>query len=125
MRKAMALIFSLFFVMAAFGISVAAEVDVKGSKDHPMLSRMPDFFISGYKYTEFDSHRFNDQNKKTTTVEGQKYFIEYHLKTGAVAPGELKIRRNIQDAMKKIGGVVVFDDNFNKTSTIVLQKEGK
>ena len=27
--------------------------------------------------------------------------------------------------MKKIGGKVVFDDNFNRVSTIVLQKEGK
>jgi outer membrane protein OmpA-like peptidoglycan-associated protein len=27
--------------------------------------------------------------------------------------------------LKKIGGKVVFDDNFNKVSTIVLQKEGK
>ena len=44
---------------------------------------------------------------------------------GAEEPGELKIRRNIQDALKKIGGKVYFDDNFNKASTIVLQKEGK
>lgn len=97
---------------------------MKGSKDHPLLSRMPDFYISGYKYNDFDSHRFNDQDKKYATVEGHKYFIEYKLNKGAVEPGELKIRRNIQDALKKIGGNVVFDDNFNKTSTIVLQKDG-
>jgi OmpA-OmpF porin, OOP family len=125
MKKVMTVIFSLFFVLASFGLSIAADLDVKGSKDHPLLTRMPNFFISGYKDTEFDSHRFLDQDKKPVSIEGHKYYIEYHLNKGAAEPGELKIRRNIQDALKKIGGKVVFDDNFNKTSTIVLQKEGK
>jgi outer membrane protein OmpA-like peptidoglycan-associated protein len=53
------------------------------------------------------------------------YYIEYRLDKGAAEPGELKIRRNIQDALKKIGGKVLFDDNFNKTSTIVVQKDNK
>ncbi|MBI5473847.1 MAG: OmpA family protein, partial [Ignavibacteriae bacterium] len=59
------------------------------------------------------------------SIEGHKYYIEYRLNKGAAEPGELKIRRNIQDALKKIGGKVLFDDNFNRASTILLQKEGK
>lgn len=125
MKNAMAVIFSLFFVLAGFGLAIAADLDVKGSKDHPLLTRMPNFYISGYKDTEFDSHRFIDQDKKPVSIEGHKYYIEYHLDKGAAEPGELKIRRNIQDALKNIGGNVLFDDNFNKTSTIVLQKEGR
>lgn len=125
MKKVMVGIFSLFFVLAGLGLSVAADQDVKGSKDHPLLSRMPNFFISGYKDTEFDSHKFIGQDKKPISIEGHKYYFQYNLSKGEAEPGELKIRRNIQDALKKIGGNVVFDDNFNKTSTIVLQKEGK
>lgn len=83
---------------------MASEGDLKGSKDHPLLSRMPDFYISSYKFTDFDSHRFNDQVQKHIVVEGHKYYHEYKLNKGAVEPGELKIRRNIQDALKKIGG---------------------
>jgi outer membrane protein OmpA-like peptidoglycan-associated protein len=112
-------------VVAVSGISMAAEADVKGSKDHPLLTRMPDFFISDYRYNEFDSHKFIDQAKKPVVVEGQKYYIRYSLKKGAQSPGELKIRRNIQEALKKIGGKVLFDDNFNRVSTIVLQKDGR
>jgi hypothetical protein len=37
----------------------------------------------------------------------------------------LKIRRNVQDALKKSGGKVVFDDNFNRTSTIVGKKDDR
>jgi OmpA-OmpF porin, OOP family len=125
MKKATAVIFSLFFVLTGFGLSLAADQDIKGSKDHPLLSRMPNFFISGYKDTEFDSQRFITQNNKPVNIEGHKYFIEYRLNKGAADPGELKIRRNIQDALKKIGGKVVFDDNFNRASTIVVQKDGK
>jgi OmpA-OmpF porin, OOP family len=125
MKKGIAVIFSLFFVLASFVLSMAADQDAKGGKDHPLISRMPDFFISEYKDTEFDSHKFIGQDKKPVSIEGHKYSILYRLNKGAAEPGELKIRRNIQDALKKIGGKVVFDDNFNKTSTIVLQKEGK
>jgi len=53
-------------------------------------------------------------DKKPVSIEGHKYYIEYRLNAGASEPGELKIRKNVQDALKKIGGKVVFDDNFNK-----------
>ena len=125
MNNSLIVIFTWLFVLAGFGLVVAAEQDVKGGKDHSLLSRMPEFFISEYKDNEFASQKFIDQNKQPVMVEGHKYYIEYKLKKDAPKPGELKIRRNIQDALKKIGGNVIFDDNFNRASTIVLQKENK
>lgn len=125
MKHAMTMIFSLLVVVVVSSLSMAADQDLKGSKDHPLLTRMPNFFISEYKDNEFDSYKFIGRDKQPIVIEGHKYFIGYNLKNGAAEPGELKIRRNIQDALKKIGGEVVFDDNFNRVSTIVLQKEGK
>lgn len=125
MRNIMATLFCLFLVLATSPLSLAAEQDARGSKDHPLLSRMPDFRISEYKESEFNSHRFIGQDKKTVSIEGHKYYIEYKLFKGVAEPGELKIRRNVQDALKRIGGTVVFDDNFNRVSTIVLRTEGK
>jgi outer membrane protein OmpA-like peptidoglycan-associated protein len=125
MKNGVALIFSLVLILAGQGFSMAQEQDVKGSKDHPLLTRMPDFHITGYKDTEFDSYKFNIQNKTPEVIEGHKYYLQYNLNTGSSEPGELKIRRNVQDALKKIGGKVVFDDNFNKASTIVIQKDNK
>jgi len=107
------------------GRSSAQQQDIKGGKDHPLISRMPDFFISDYKESEFESFKFIGADKKPVNIEGHKYYIGYKLITGKPEPGELKIRRNIQEALKKIGGKVVFDDNFNRTSTIIVQKEGK
>jgi outer membrane protein OmpA-like peptidoglycan-associated protein len=124
----MAALFGLFLLLAWSGTSPAADLDKKGGKDHPLLSRMPDFFISEYREADFDSHRFmveRDKKPVPVIVEGHKYHLQYNLNKGAAEPGELKIRRNIQDALKKIGGKVVFDDNFNRASTLVLQKENK
>jgi OOP family OmpA-OmpF porin len=125
MKNVIAVIFSLVLLQTGLGFSMQPDQDIKGSKDHPLLTRMPDFHITGYKDTEFDSYRFNVQNKTPEVIEGHKYYIQYNLNTGASEPGELKIRRNVQDALKKIGGKVVFDDNFNKVSTIVILKDNK
>ncbi|MBN1185716.1 MAG: OmpA family protein [Bacteroidales bacterium] len=116
---------SLFCLITAAGPSMINAQDIKDSKGHPMLTRMPDFSISSYKEAEFESYKFINQDKTPVVIEGHKYYIEYRLKTGTAEPGELKIRKNIQEALKKIGGKVVFDDNFNRVSTILVQKEGK
>jgi OmpA-OmpF porin, OOP family len=125
MKNAVAVVFSFFFIMTLECFAITAEQDFKGSKDHPLLTRMPDFHISDYKDAEFNSYRFIGADAKAVTIEGHKYYIEYRLNGGTSEPGELKIRKNVQEALKKIGGKVIFDDNFNKTSTIVVQKDGK
>lgn len=125
MKKIVAGVMGLFLVLAVTGLCMAADEDRKGSQDHPLLSRMPDFHISDYENIEFASQKFIDQDKKPVMVEGHKYVIRYRLNAGVAEPGELKIRRNIQEALKKIGGQVIFDDNFNRTSTIVVKKDDK
>jgi OmpA-OmpF porin, OOP family len=125
MKNAIAAIFGLVLLLTGQGFTMQQDQDIKGSKDHPLLTRMPDFHISGYKDTEFDSYRYIAAANKPEVVEGHKYYLEYRLNTGVAEPGELKIRRNVQDALKKIGGKVLFDDSFNKMSTIVVQKDGK
>jgi OmpA-OmpF porin, OOP family len=125
MKKVFIIIFSLTFLLTAKGLSIPQNQDVKGSKDHPMISRMPDFWISEYKESEYDSYKFIGGDKKALIVEGHKYSILYKLNTGASDPGALKVMRNMQDALKKIGGKVLLDDSFNKLSTILVQKDSK
>lgn len=124
MKQITAVVIGLMVMTALFQEYCAAEPDAKGSKDHPMLTRMPDFYIGEYKTGDFDSHKFVDENKKQVSIEGRKYYFRYYLNKGAAQPGELKIRRNIQEALKTIGGNVLFDDNFNRMSTIVVAKDG-
>jgi OmpA-OmpF porin, OOP family len=115
----------LVLLQAGHVFSMQQDQDIKGSKDHPLLTRMPNFHITGYKDTEYGSYKFIAGDKKSEMVEGHAYYIQYNLNAGAAEPGELKIRRNVQDALKKIGGTVLWDENFNKVSTIVVKKDNK
>jgi len=125
MKRLIIFISSLFILISINGLSQAPQQDIKGSKDHPLLTRMPNFWISEYKEAEFESYKFIGADAKSIVVEGHKYYFIYRLKSGQPEPGELKIRRNVQDALKKIGGKVIYDENFNRVSTIVVKKDSK
>lgn len=124
-RSLPVVVLGLLLVVAGLGVVQAAGQDLKGSSDHPLVSRMPNFHITEYKASEYDSYPFFDKDKKRVSIEGRKWTIRYTLDKGATEPGELKIRRNYQDALKKIGGAVINDDNFNRFTTIVVKKDGK
>jgi OmpA-OmpF porin, OOP family len=124
MNKVITVILCMFFVLVGLNIS-AAETDKQGSKDHPLLTRMPDFHINDYSEKDFDKHEFFVQNGQKVSVEGHKYYIQYNLNQGAKGPGDLKVVRNIQDALTKIGGKVLFESERPWKSTIKLEKGGK
>lgn len=96
---------SILFVCVSF----AQEEDVEGSKDHPLLSRMKDFYISGYEEFKYDSHEFYDAEDNEYIIEGYKWVIEYTMKEGIEPPGQLKVRKNYINAIKKLGGTILFD----------------
>jgi hypothetical protein len=45
MKYAKNVIFGLLFILTIFGLARAAEPDIKGGKDHPLLTKMPGFHI--------------------------------------------------------------------------------
>jgi len=93
---------SIVFVLFTAG-SIQAQNDRKGSSDHPLISRMPDFWIAVYDENEYESHAFRDSDDVATEVEGHYYHIEYRLNKGAQTPGRLMILKNYENALKKIG----------------------
>ena len=96
---------SILFVSVTF----AQEEDVEGSKDHPLLSRMKNYYISGCEKFKYDSHEFYDAEDNEYIIEGRKWVIEYTLRDGVEVPGQLKVMKNYINAIKKIGGTVLFD----------------
>jgi OOP family OmpA-OmpF porin len=127
MKKVLVTIICMLFVLTGLNIE-AAEKDVKGSADHPLLTRMPDFHISSYSDKDFDKHEFLIQDGKKisrVSIEGHKYYIQYSLNQGAKGPGDLKVVRNIENALKKIGGKVLFEGERPWSATIQLNKNGK
>jgi len=124
MKKTVCLVSTILF-LSFLAVAVAlAEEDVAGSKDHPLFNRMPGFYISRYEDKEFDSHSFRDAKLTEIKVEGHLYNIVYSLKPGTKEPTRLQVLRNYENAVKKIGGTVLYSD-WDGESFMKLVKEGK
>jgi len=108
MKKRYLLLVIMFLFIGTYTI-IWGQEDVKGSKDHPLLSRMDNYYISAYKEFEYDSHEFYDAEDNEYVIEGHKWVIEYTLKEGFESPGQLKVEKNYINAVKEIGGTILFD----------------
>jgi len=98
----------LFFLFLTPVLSLTQE-DMLGSKDHPLFTRMPNFYIADYEYKDFDAADFKNSQGEGITVEGCLYDIYYHIREDNKAPGRLQILRNYENAIKKIGGSTVYE----------------
>jgi outer membrane protein OmpA-like peptidoglycan-associated protein len=77
-------------------------------KDTPFFSGMPNYEIYQGDDKEFDAFKFFT-GKGCLTVEGRKYYRRYNVKEGAQTASELQISRNYVNAIKAMGGTVLFD----------------
>ena len=76
MRKHALFILGLcLFALLIAPVLVVAQEDVPGSKDHPLLTRMPNFYIDDYENIEFDQADFKDNKGEDIKVEGHIYDI--------------------------------------------------
>lgn len=101
-----------------------AQKDAEGCKDHPLFTRMPNYYIDECQATDFDSHEFYiDEAGNTTVVEGAKTYISYALVEGKPFPSALQILRNYINAAQKIGGQALYQDRWG--AYIKIAREGK
>ncbi len=102
-------IFCLFTILCS---NLAAQSDIKNSKDYDLLPRMPEYHIYDYSAVEFDAHKFFI-DRKNQVKEGKKFIIKYRHqnweKDGATYPSKLQILRNYANAIVKAGGQIVFE----------------
>jgi len=77
-------------------------------KDTPYFSGMPNFTIYDAEDIEFDSYNFFN-SKDCTTVEGKIFKRHYTLKEDAQKSSNIQISRNYSNAVKSMGGTVIFD----------------
>ncbi len=115
-------ILKLFLMLAALLMVPAlshAGKDAKGSKDHPLFTRMPGAHIAIYDEIDFVEQSFRGKTKDVK-VEGHKYKFLYKLEKGTSLGN---IIRNHTKAIKDIGGEVIFE--WASGATMKLAKDGK
>jgi outer membrane protein OmpA-like peptidoglycan-associated protein len=109
-----------------FSATVCAEQgkDAANCKDHPLLTRLPDYWIEACTLRQFDAYAFMVGKGKPTQVEGQFTNIRYRPPANlTVKPSTLQVLRNVENAVKQVGGVVVATDSSKET--LKLAKDGK
>lgn len=101
------------------------KVDKPGSQDHTLFTRMPGFIIDRYKTSDFDREEFTVKSVKKVEkreVEGKKTFIDYQLSKGADMPSPVEVVRNHVQAIKKVGGEVMWEKQGGTAVTLRLKK---
>jgi OmpA-OmpF porin, OOP family len=108
-------------MMGAGPAVLAQEKDAGDCKDHPLISRMKNYYIGSCEknFSSFDFY-VKEGNK---TLEGERTKIQYYLQEGSPQPSFLQIRRNYGNAVKNIGGTILFDED--RRSTFKVTKGGK
>jgi outer membrane protein OmpA-like peptidoglycan-associated protein len=93
-------------------------------KDSQLFTRMPGSYIYNCDHKSFDSFDFPVSKKDKVTVEGKREWITYYPQPDvAERPSDLQIIRNFENAMKRIGGTIVYSEKSR--STMKLEKDGK
>lgn len=90
----------------------AAEQDVANSKDLPLFTRMPGFFIDGYEEREFEQYAFSIPNAKARLLEGRRTRVHYHQRKDEPATkSALQVLRNFDNAARAMGCTVFTNDH--------------
>jgi OOP family OmpA-OmpF porin len=87
-----------------------AQEDAKGSQDHPLVTRMPGYYIDNYALEEFAAFDPTVVGGKDAHWEGRKFTIGYSRKEGGPQVSMLQIARNYQNALKAAGATILGGD---------------
>ncbi len=122
MKRTLAKLLAVFILSIPAAACLAKE-DAANCKDHPLINRLPDYWIESCVQKQFDAYKFNF-GKKKNQVEGQFWNIRYQPPAGLnPKPSTLQVLRNVENAVKQVGGKVVATDSSQETLT--LTKDGK
>jgi OmpA-OmpF porin, OOP family len=120
--------FVAFFLLLSAGIiPLIAQDDAEGSKDPVLFTRMPGYYISRCDDIQFDRFEFTVGPGKIQAVEGHSLFIMYWLKDDVQPASPIQIARNFTNAIKNIGGQLVFQYEDGGAQYVILKvvKGGK
>lgn len=110
-------------VVLCFLTQSAIAQDAAGCKDHPLFTRMPNFYVQDCEKKEFDAHTFYVAGEREVIVEGKKTYLSHVIKENAKAPSDLQILRNFENAVKNIGGTTEYKTRYDAYFSI--KKGGK
>jgi outer membrane protein OmpA-like peptidoglycan-associated protein len=115
---------TIFFMLllAVTSVQAQAEQDIKGGQDHPLISRMPGFYLDSYDVKDFDSYSSAYVQGKDSRWEGKLTKLGYYKKEGTKPVSMLQIVRNYDASIKKISGKILYSGD--RAMAAKIQKNG-
>ena len=110
----------LTFVLLVVAGPAWAQRDKDGAADHPMIPRLPGYYIDEHDAQDFGGYEFPVKDGEKN-VEGRYWKIEYKLKTGSKPLGPLQISRNYENAFREKGGQTIVEDMNNNGGRTTLR----
>jgi OmpA-OmpF porin, OOP family len=127
---------SAYCVLSAISLAPAFAYadarDAKGSRDHPLLTRYPDSRIAEYS-KNFNAIEFavarDDKSGgvRREKIEGETTRLHYFHNKKEGQPSPLQVVRNYQNAVKSIGGTVIWEriEEYTAETTLQVATGGK
>ena len=115
-----------FLIFTSLSCMLAQNpTDTEGCKDHPLITRMPEYFISEC-WQRYDQLDFFNAAGEGIKLEGNLTHISYNMNTESEkpAPSNLQIIKNYSNAILKIGGKKIYE-NYDIGGFYNLKKNGK
>jgi outer membrane protein OmpA-like peptidoglycan-associated protein len=112
---------SLLFTLA---VPAAQQPDADGSKDHPLVPRMPGFYINNFETHDFNAYAFLVGDDNEQRIEGKFWQIQYIAKEGAKVPSPLEVSRNYRNAFTAKGGKQRYTTSESEHTTLTLTTPG-
>jgi len=99
----------LSLTLLLISLSTVFAQDADGCKDHPLLTRMPDFIISECEQN-FKELDFYTPDGADIKIEGNLTRITYLMAPGSpnTEPSTFQVIKNYKNAILKIGGKVIY-----------------
>jgi len=111
---------SIFF--ALLGLASFAQDDKSGCADHPLFTRMPNFYLYECGNNDFDQITFYYNNGGSEIVGGKYTYLAYWIKSSATAPSATQILTNYANAIQKLGGKLIYTSGTQ--ADMMLSKNG-
>jgi len=100
-----------------------AKKDAPNCSDHPLFTRLQDYWIESCAQKPLDAHNF-DAGKRRNMVQGRYWYIRYQPPAGLAAkPSTLQLLRDAAAIVENAGAQVVASDSSKKT--LELTRDGK
>lgn len=112
---------SALFALSIYSLALSQD-DKSGCTDHPLFTRMPNFYLYECGNNDFEQITFYYNSGGSEIVGGKYTYLAYWIKGSTTAPSATQILTNYANAIQKLGGKLIYTSGTQ--ADMMLTKNG-